>query len=176
MRRNKKEREEAKLKQAMTDTVRSSYCADSFQDRASGVRRGAIVSFPLHLSLPSFFLWSDPHHHPHYLPFLTPTFTWASQFPRGIKLTGPVWFRQVGCQCSLHAHGEPWIMDLPQVWVPLGLPATPSPRSCCDLNSQCPINNQWFIKILTPAQNRKCERQVNCGQIMKPNNLHFTSQ
>lgn len=46
------------------------------------------------------------------------TFTWETFFPRGIKLTGPVWFRKVGCQCSLQAHGEPWIMDLPPVWLP----------------------------------------------------------
>lgn len=130
-----------------------SYCADSFQARASGVSRGSPILSSFLLTPPSFPLWSDPHRHPYCSPSTlpTPTFTWASHFPRGIKLTGPVWFRQVGCQCSLQAHGEPWIMDLPRVWVPLGLPAAPSPHSCCDWNSQCPINNQWFIKVLTAS-------------------------
>lgn len=46
----------------------------------------------------------------------------------------------------------------------LGLPAAPSPHSCCDWNSQCPINSQWFINGLCGSfrQNRKCEmRQVD---------------
>lgn len=46
----------------------------------------------------------------------------------------------------------------------LGLPAAPSPHSCCDWNSQCPINSQWFINGLSGnfRQNRKCEMcQVN---------------
>lgn len=66
-------------------------------------------------------LSSDPTllHFPHlHKPPPSHTFTWETFFPRGIKLTGPVWFRKVGCQCSLQAHGEPWIMDLPPVWVP----------------------------------------------------------
>lgn len=46
----------------------------------------------------------------------------------------------------------------------LGLPAAPSPHSCCDWNSQCPINSQWFINGLCGSfrQNRKCKmRQVD---------------
>lgn len=124
--------------------------SDSFQARVSGVKRAAIPFLPIHPSI-----YSDLTLTTHYSNSLThmppPTFTWVLLFPRGIKLTGPVWFRQVGCQCSLQAHGEPWIMDLPWVWVPLGVPAAPSPHSCCAWNSQCPINNQWFIKVLTAS-------------------------
>lgn len=109
---------------------------------------------------------------PHTTPLPTPTqpppshtFTWETFFPRGVKPTGPVWFRKVGCQCSLQAHGEPWIMDLPPVWVPSwDFPVAPSPHSCCDWNSQCPINSQWFINGLSGSfrQNRKCKMcQVN---------------
>lgn len=34
---------------------------------------------------------------------------------------------------------------------PQGNPAAPSPTSCCDWNSQCPINNQWFRKVFTAS-------------------------
>lgn len=146
-----------------------SLSTDSFQARVGDVKRGAIPSLPIHPSI-----YSDLTLTTHYSNSLThmppPTFTWVLLFPRGIKLTGPVWFRQVGCQCSLQAHGEPWIMDLPWVWVPLRVPAAPSPHSCCAWNSQCPINNQWFIKVLTAnTRNRKCERWIVNGRlIMEP--------
>lgn len=155
--RQRKERQNELKKQhtkARERDIHSTYCSDSLQARASGVRRGAILSLPLHPSLLSFQIWpSQSPPPPPLLPstLLTPTFTWVSHFPRGNKLTGPVWFRQVGCQCSLQAHGELWIMDLPRVWVPVGLPAAPSPHSCCDWNSQCPINNQWFIEVLNAS-------------------------
>lgn len=83
------------------------------------IRGNCCLSLPIHPFL-IYKLQSPPAPRPQLksLHPPAPTFTWAMLFPRGIKLTGPVWFRQVGCQCSLQAHGEPWIMDLPWVWVP----------------------------------------------------------